>query len=46
MNSAVGTIDVDKTLQEVERIKDKSLRLPQPVGYWICYGSWPRCLRG
>ena len=35
MNSAVGTIDVDKTLEEVDRIKDKSLRLPVPVGYKI-----------
>ena len=35
MNSAVGTIDVDKTLEEVNRIKDKSLRLPIPVGYKI-----------
>ena len=35
MNSAVGTIDVDKTLEEVNRIKDKSLRLPVPVGYKI-----------
>jgi len=33
MNSAIGAIDVDKTIKEVEKLKDKSLRLPKPIGY-------------
>ena len=31
--SSVSAIDVNKTVEKVAELKDKSLRLPQPVGY-------------
>ena len=33
--SSVSSIDVDKTVEKVAELKDKSLRLPQPVGYKV-----------
>ena len=33
--SSVSAIDVNKTVEKVAELKDKSLRLPQPVGYKV-----------
>ena len=33
--SSVSSIDINKTSEKVARLKDKSLRLPTPVGYKV-----------